>query len=282
MENFKGRVAVVTGAASGIGRALAERFAEEGMKIVLADVEAPALDKAEAEMKADGADVLSVQTDVSKSADLDALAEKTLSAYSKVDILCNNAGVAVGGPCWSITESDWEWVMGVNLWGVINGLRSFVPIMMKNSDGGHIVNTGSMSSFTAPAGMAPYATSKHGILALSECLFHDLEQAGSSINVSVLCPGWVNTNIAASSRNRPEGPISNEDLDPTVREHKEAAVKALEDGLAPKEVAEEVLGAIAEQRFYVLPEPQWKSVIQARVEDIINDRDPGIPVPPQD
>ncbi len=282
MIDLKGKVAVVTGGASGIGRALAERFAEEGMKIVLADVEGPVLEKAEAEMKADGADILAVQTDVSKSADLDALAEKTLSAYSKVDILCNNAGVSVGGPCWSISESDWEWVMGVNLWGVINGLRSFVPIMMKNSDGGHIVNTGSMSSFTAPAGMAPYATSKHGILALSECLFHDLKQAASSINVSVLCPGWVNTNIAASDRNRPGGPVSEDDLDESVKRFKEAAVKALEDGLAPKEVAEQVLGAIAERRFYVLPEPRWKSVIQARVEDIINDRNPGIPVPPQD
>lgn len=280
MTEFKGRVAVVTGAASGIGRALAERFAEEGMKIVLADVEGPALEKAEAEMKADGADVLFVQTDVSKADDVAALAERTLSAYSKVDVLCNNAGI--GGPSWTISDADWRWVLGVNLWGVIHGVQTFVPIMMKNADGGHIVNTASMAAFTAVGGMAPYTVSKHGVVALSECLFHELERAGSSIKVSVLCPGWVNTGIGDSDRNRPGGPVPEEDIEPSVKHFNETVSQALESGLPPKEVAEQVFRALVDHTFYILPHPHWKPMIQARIDNVLHERNPAVAPPPEE
>src|SRR5476649_1821633 len=203
MKDLKDKVAVITGGASGLGRAMAERFAREGMSIVLADVEPNALAKAEADMKAAGARVIGVLTDVSKAADVEALAQKTLSAFGAVHLLANNAGVAEGGNVWDNTVADWEWVLGVNLWGVIHGVRVFTPIMLKQESEGHIINTASVVGRISPAGMGIYCVSKHAVVTLSECLHHDLAQKTDKLKCSVLCPAYVPTGIADSARNRP-------------------------------------------------------------------------------
>src|SRR5262245_34708822 len=174
MKEFTGKVAVVTGAASGIGRALAERFARAGMKVVLADVETGALEEAAREIRATGAPTLAVRTDVSKAADVEGLARATLDAFGAVHILCNNAGVALGGPCWMHTVADWEWVLGVNLWGVIHGVRVFTPIMLSQGGEGHIVNTASLAGLFSGPGSAIYNVTKHGVVTLSETLSQEL------------------------------------------------------------------------------------------------------------
>jgi NAD(P)-dependent dehydrogenase (short-subunit alcohol dehydrogenase family) len=203
MKEFKDKVAVITGAASGIGRALAERCAHEGMKVVLADVDVDALTATEAALNATGAPVLAVVTDVSKAQDVDALAQRTLSAFGGVHLLCNNACVWAGISAWDTSLSDWEWVLGVNLWGVIHGVHAFVPVMLAQGTAGHIVNTASMAGLLTGRGPAVYRVSKHAVVALSEMLYHQLAQRGAHVKVSVLCPGGVDTQILDAARHRP-------------------------------------------------------------------------------
>jgi NAD(P)-dependent dehydrogenase (short-subunit alcohol dehydrogenase family) len=282
VKEFKGKVAVVTGAASGIGQGLAERFASEGMKVVLADIEAEALAMAEAEFRKNGAEVLAVRTDVSKLADVEALARKTLDRFGAVHIVCNNAGVAGGGgPLWETTPADWEWVVGVNLWSVVHGVRTFVPIMLKQGVEGHIVNTASVAGLIRGSGI--YGVTKHAVVALSESLYLDLANAGAKVNVSVLCPGYVNTNIGQSERNRP-AELQNRPGEVPVRPEQEqrraALAQALATGMPPADVASVVLDAIKEERFYVLPHPQFKAMVSDRLERILNERDPNVePLP---
>src|SRR5437588_11349714 len=202
MQDLKGKVAVVTGAASGIGNAVATRLAEEGMRVVLADMEEGPLADAEKKLADDGATVLAVPTDVTKGDQMDALAQKTFDTFGTVHVVHNNAGVATGGPMWTLTEADWQWVLGVNLWGVIHGVRAFVPRLVEQGEG-HVVNTASIAGLTSSPLMAPYNVSKHGVVTLSETLQHELTMQGSPVRVSVLCPGWVNTRIADADRNRP-------------------------------------------------------------------------------
>ncbi len=277
MREFRDKVAVVTGAASGIGRAMAERFAAEGMKVVLADIEQGALAKTESEMKANGATVLAVSTDVSKAADVEALANKTIDAFGAVHILCNNAGVAVGGVSWERTLKDWQWVLGVNLWGVIHGIRVFVPIMLGQDTEGHIVNTASLAGLTSIPLHGVYQVTKHGVLTLSESLHHELTLSGAKVKVSVLCPGWVNTRIADSARNRP-AELQNGLTEPTRRPEEQAfemaARQLLAAGLPPEQVADDVLHAIREEKLYVLTHPEANDFIRTRVEDILVERNP--------
>src|SRR5215831_13355553 len=188
MKEFKGKVAVVTGAASGIGRALAEGCVREGMKVVLADVEVESLTKTEASMKAAGATVLAVRTDVSQARDIEALAQKTLDAFGAVHLLCNNAGVWTGASIWESTIADWEWVLGVNLWGVIHGVRFFVPVMLAQDTECHIVNTASIAGLIAYPGAGIYKVTKHGVVTLSETLYYELAERGAKVHVSILCP----------------------------------------------------------------------------------------------
>ncbi len=188
MQEFRDRVAVITGAASGIGRALAQRCAQEGMKVVLADVEESALIETAAEVRASGAPALAVVTDVSNIRAVEALAQQTLDMFGAVHLLCNNAGVAAGTTIWDSTLADWEWVLAVNLWGVIYGVRVFVPIMLSQDTDCHIVNTASIAGLIAGPGLGVYKVAKHGVVTLSETLYYELAQRDAKVKVSVLCP----------------------------------------------------------------------------------------------
>ena len=276
MKEFKDKVAVVTGAASGIGRAMAKRFAVEGMKVVLADIEQGALAETEGEMKASGATVLAVSTDVSKATDVEALAKKTVDAFGAVHVLCNNAGVgSPGGPMWKRTVADWQWVLGVNLWGVIHGIRVFVPIMRAQDTEGHIVNTSSVLGLFPVPWTGIYNVTKYAIVALSETLHHELTLTGAKVKVSVLCPGWVNTRLADSERNRP-AELRNPPAQagPQAKLIEQAIHEFMAAGLAPEQVADDTFNAIRDEKFYILTHPERKETIEVRMQDILEERDP--------
>jgi NAD(P)-dependent dehydrogenase (short-subunit alcohol dehydrogenase family) len=244
------------------------------MKVVLADVEQEALGKAAAEMKASGASVMAVPADVSNGEDVEALARKTLDAFGAVHVLCNNAGVAVGGLCWERTAADWEWGLGVNLWGVIHGIRVFVPIMLAQGTEGHVVNTASMAGLISLPVMSVYSVAKYGIVALSEALHHELALSGAKLKVSVLCPGWVNTQLMDSERNRPAELLNEQEPGPTVEAFKETVRGLLVAGLTPEAVADHVFNAIRDERFYILTHPDMKEAIRTRMETILEERNP--------
>ena len=265
-------VAVITGAASGIGRGLAERFAAEGLKVVLADVEENALVELEADLKAKGASVLAVRTDVSNASEVENLAEQTLDTFGAAHILCNNAGVVCSRPVWEHTLADWEWVLGVNLWGVIHGIRSFVPRMLAQGESCHIVNTASILGLVGGSGEGIYKVSKHGVVALSETLADELAQKGANIQVHVLCPGWVRTGILDSGRNRPDDlRNSAEETQPreTIIGGSRNTRAEMEAGMSPVEVAEHVYNAIQNGTFYIHTHPEHKAWIRERMERIL-------------
>ncbi len=275
MKHFKDRVAVVTGGASGIGRAMALRFAREGMKIVLADIEQEALQHTQAEFRTLGHAAVGVHTDVSKAGDVEALAERALHAFGAVHIVCNNAGVAPGGVIWEHSVKDWEWVMGVNVWGVIHGVRVFTPILLGQDDEGHIVNTASVAGLLSLPGMGSYCLTKHAVVTLTESLYHDLAAHSDKVRCSVLCPAYVPTKISESERNRP-APLrelrekSSEDL---ARE--EQLKHAVQSGrISADQVADSVFDAIRTGRFYILPHQKIKGAIETRMQDILLERTP--------
>lgn len=281
MEKLSGRVAVVTGGASGIGRALAETFGREGMKVVLADVEPEALATTAREIGAMGVDVLAVETDVTKQSSVDALAKKTLAAFGGVHLVCNNAGVFAGGLSWSQPLADYEWVLGVNMWGVIHGIRTFVPIMLERGDEGHIVNTASMAAVTANPYAAAYHMSKHAVLALSEVLYHELRGTGAKIGVSALCPEAVATNIDASERNRPAGLRAPGGAPtPDVALVNGAIRAAVAGGIPTQVIADRVLRAVKDDRFYILSDGEaWRRACDTRLEDVRLARNPTFAPP---
>jgi NAD(P)-dependent dehydrogenase (short-subunit alcohol dehydrogenase family) len=277
MRDFQNKVAVITGAASGIGRGLAERCALEGMKVVLADVEEAALDQTAQELKDAGADVLALRTDVSKSEEIEALANKTLDAFGAVHLLFNNAGVGAGTTVWESTPADWEWVLGVNLWGVIYGVRTFVPIMLKQNEESHIVNTASIAGLISGPALGAYKVSKHGVVSLSETLACELAAIGSKIKVSVLCPAGVNTRIMDSDRNRPaemQNDSAVELTHPAVKQMDEMLRQLVETGMSPAQIAEAVFAAIRSEKFYILTHAEMKPMLQKRMEDILQERNP--------
>ena len=278
MKELKGKVAVVTGGASGIGRAMAERFAAEGMKVVLADIEEGALAAAESEMRAAGATVASRRTDVSRGEDVDALARFAVDTFGAVHVACNNAGVAAGGVAWQQTVKDWEWVLGVNLWGVIHGIRAFVPIMLQQGDDCHVVNTASRAGLITRPWLAMYCASKHAVVALSESLYHELSLTGSKIKVSVLCPAVVNTRIGESERNRPdELREAGEAGAPAQMQAMEQAFRAtLAAGLPPEQVAAAVVDAIKDERFYIITNEEMRDQVSTRLGDVISGRNPTL------
>lgn len=282
MNEFEGKVAVVTGAASGIGRGIATRCAQEGLKVVLADIEQAALIQTESELKAAGASVLSVVTDVSKASDVESLAKRTLDAFGAVHLLFNNAGVAITGPdIWEYTVADWAWMMGVNLWGVIHGIRVFVPVMLEQDTECHIVNTASGAGLWSPPGYGVYSVTKHGVVTLSETLHHELAQKGARVKVSVLCPGLVNTNIINAARNRP-GAWQNDPRQEAERERKYESLRrearqAMQAAMSPAQVADFVLEAIRGEKFYIFTHPSVKDSVRMRMEDIVQERSPTNP-----
>jgi NAD(P)-dependent dehydrogenase (short-subunit alcohol dehydrogenase family) len=277
MKDFQDKVAVVTGAASGIGRALAGKSAALGMKVVLADVEESALKQAEEELKANGAQVLAVRTDVSQAAEVESLAERAFAGYGAVHLLFNNAGVSAGTTVWESSLADWQWVLGVNLWGVIYGLHFFVPQMLAQESEGHIVNTASAAGLISSPGAGIYAVSKHGVVTVSETLALELATRGAKLKVSVLCPEWVNTRILDAQRNRPQA-LQNapeeQQMSPEMVEVLQALRQVVQAGLAPSQVAEMVFDAIRQEKFYILTHPTTKQGVQLRMEDILQERMP--------
>lgn len=273
MKEFKGKVAVVTGGASGIGRAMAERFAVEGMRVVLADIEPETLSRAESEMTTHGATVASKVTDVSRRDDVEALAQFTLDTFGAVHIACNNAGVAMGGPLWEHTMKDWEWVFGVNVWGVVHGVRTFVPIMLEQNEECHVVNTASGAGLHVRPFLGLYAASKHAVVALSDALSQEMQAMGKKIGVSVLCPAVVNTRIGEAGRNRP-AELSNEaegETPPQMQAMEQAFRAALAAGMAPDQVADAVLEAIREDRLFIVTHEETKGIVRERMTGILGD-----------
>ncbi len=275
MKQFTDRVAVVTGGASGLGRAMAWRFAREGMKIVLADIEQTTLDTTLEEFQEAGHEAIAVQGDVSRAADVESLAEQTLAAFGAVHIVCNNAGVAPGGLVWEHTVKDWEWAMGPNVWGVIHGVRVFTPILLKQNTEAHIVNTASVAGLLSLPGMGLYCVTKHAVVTLTECLHHDLVEYSDKVRCSVLCPAYVPTGIADSERNRPahlrdDRPKSEQEL-----RREEGLRRAVESGrITAEEVADAVFNAIRDKRFYILTHQRIKPAIETRMQDILLERSP--------
>ncbi len=271
MKHLAGKVAAVTGAASGLGRAMALAFASEGMQVALADVED--LAAVRDEVAAKGVKPFAMRVDVSKAAQVDAFAERTVAELGGVHLVCNNAGVALTGAVWENTELDWEWMLGVNLRGVVNGVRAFVPRLMARNEG-HVVNTASVAGLISPPGMGAYCVTKHAVVTLSEALHHDLRERNSGVGVSVLCPAYVPTGIADSERNRPAG------LGRSVKTERDAMLKkAVASGKkSADDVARAVVAAVKEGRFYVLTHPSIKGAIRARMEDILDERLPRDPM----
>ena len=261
MDEFEGRVAVVTGAASGIGLATATRFAQEGMRVVLADIERDALESAVARLESDGHDVLGLATDVSRWEDVQALAQATLDAFGQVNVVHNNAGVVRAGRFEELTLQDWEWVLGVDLWSVIYGVKAFLPLV-RDAGEGHIVNTASSAGLQAAPDIAPYNVAKFGVVALTETLHHELRAENSPIGASVLCPGAIATRITESERNRPYDSPETE----TNRRFQEAAGNLVRGGHTPDSAAELVVAAIRSGEFWILTHPDWIDVLRQRVE----------------
>jgi NAD(P)-dependent dehydrogenase (short-subunit alcohol dehydrogenase family) len=275
VKDFKGKVAVITGGASGLGFAIAQHAAGLGMKLVLADVEQSALTTAEAELRAAGAEVIGVRTDVSKANEVEALAAASLEKFGRVHLVCNNAGV--GGmrrQAWEATAGDWEWVLGVNVWGVIHGVRTFTPIMLKQDEPCHMVNTASVAGLLSPSGMSVYNVSKHAVVALSETLYQDLALIHAKLKVSVLCPAFVPTGIWNSARNRPAALSAGIDAEEEKRRAAEVKTVLEKGKLTPKDVADQVFAAIEAEKFYIITHPKIKAVVEVRMQDILNERNP--------
>jgi NAD(P)-dependent dehydrogenase (short-subunit alcohol dehydrogenase family) len=275
MQDLEGRVAVVTGGASGIGLALARRFAGEGMRVVIGDVEQPALEKAVAELQEGGADALGVPTDVTDPAQVEELARAAERQFGAVHIACNNAGVGAGGLSWEAPLETWQWVIGVNLWGVIHGIRAFVPRIIEQSEG-HVVNTASVAGLVAAPFMGPYNASKHAVVAISETLHHELALMAPHVKVSVLCPAWVNTRIGESERNRPAVFAVERDEQESVMQS--ALTGFLANGLDPAAVADRVLEAVRADRFWILThdkEDSWMDAVRGRARSVEEGVNPG-------
>lgn len=272
MRELTKRVAVVTGAASGIGLAMAQRFAREQMSVVMADIESGPLEAAADLVRGQGVEVLASVVDVSSAAAVEALAAESYARFGAVHVLCNNAGVGGGGAQATLSVAEWNWVLGVNLHGVVHGIASFLPRMVASGEEGHIVNTASMAGHLAAAGMGPYNASKYAVVGLSESLFHEL--AGSPVGVSVLCPGWVNTRIAESSRNRPSD-VPERAARPDDAARAEFIAAVLAAGLAPSEIADLVHDAIVADRFWIFSHPEMLAGVRQRADEILSGGNPG-------
>lgn len=281
MKDFHGKVAVITGAASGLGRAFAQKGSQLGMKLVLADIDGDAMSDVVESLAATGADVIGLPTDVSDATQVEALARRALDAYGKVHLLFNNAGVGASGLLWEMSANDWSWVLGVNVMGVAHGVRVFTPIMLRQSEPAHIVNTASVAGLISPPSMGIYNASKHAVVSLTETLYHDLRRVGAPVGCSVLCPAFVPTGIAEAERSRPahwrnESPptasqlLAGRELRRAVRSGK----------LSASDIASAAYDAVRADRFYVITHPAIMASVRARHEEIEQMRAPTDPLPP--
>ena len=272
MKEFKGKTVVITGAASGIGYALAERFAVEKMNVVLADIEQDALDAAVAKISDLGVEAVGIAVDVMDKNSVQSLAKKSIDAFGNIHILCNNAGVAppaIDEPIWDHEQNAWDWVMGVNFYGVLYGLQSFVPHMLEHKEEGHVLNTVSLAGILGLEGS--YGVSKFATLALSEGLFQSLKKINSKIGASALCPGFVATNIIESERNRPESLTTEKKSNFLM---KQLASAVLKRGKKPSEIADRTIEGIQAGSFYILPHPVYDEMIKERYERILARTEP--------
>ena len=280
MRDFSNATAVVTGAASGMGYAFAERFAAEGMNVVLADIETDALNAAVTRLEQQERNVIGVEVNTMRRETLENLRDQAIDRYGKIHVLCNNAGVTsrrdgglgagVGAvPVWEVPDSTWDWVMGVNFWGVLYGLQVFVPSMLEHGETGHIVNTASVAGLIP--GASAYSVSKHGVLTLTEGLWHHLRAADANVSASVLCPGFVNTQINEAERNRPSEFGQSIEANEAQRM---ASQVFLGGGMDPSDVAELVWQAMVDDHLYILPHDGWTDIIRGRVESVLEGQQP--------
>lgn len=268
MEQLHGKVAVITGAASGIGLAMARCFAQQGCRLVLADIEGDTLEAAAATLPAE-VELVTVLCDVSDPQQIESLRDRALDAFGAVHIVCNNAGVGGGGPTSAIDPSDWKWILDVNLWGVIHGVRVFLPLLLEQQEG-HIVNTASVAGLFSAPFMGPYNVSKYGVVALSETMSAELQMAGSEVGVSVLCPSWVRTNIATAARNKPGGPPVDADA------LGEIVQKFIDDGIDPDAVATQVVDAVRQNRFWIITHDDTPAGVRRRAASIVEGTPPPL------
>ena len=276
MMDFQNKVAVITGGASGIGLALAQRLGSEGAKLVLADIEDAALHAAVAALREQGVEVVGHRTDVADYASVEALEARAIEAFGKVHILCNNAGVSITGPTWRMSLADWRWVWDVNVWGVVHGVKAFLPRMLEHGEAAHVVNTGSLASFNGNGDHAPYCSSKAAVLGMSQSLHSEMRAMMTNIGVHIICPGMVATKINASWRNRPEG-----DTPWSDREFANADFRAASDdfqgrGLAPEAIADATLAAIRDDRFYVFAGTNWPAFLEATLGRALKAENPTV------
>lgn len=279
MEILGGQVAVITGAGSGIGRALALHAAQRGMRVVVADIDQVQLDDTVAAVGQIGATCIGLRTDVSIESDVERLAEAAFAEFGAVNLLCNNAGVFSGGLLWERSVADWNWVMGVNLYGIVHAIRSFIPRMLASGEPGHVVNTASMGGLVTGAFSGPYFTSKFAAVGVTDCLAQDLRTTGAPIGASVLVPSLINTNIGTSGRNRPERFIDRTHEAGPDAEFVEQMLTSstTEAGMPPSEVADIVFDAVEAGQFWIPTKPSYHDQIRQRHDDMQALR---LPVPP--
>ncbi|MCP5264617.1 MAG: SDR family oxidoreductase [Burkholderiaceae bacterium] len=277
-DSFEGSVAVITGAGSGFGREFARICAERGMKLALADIQADSLAQTADTLRQGGTVAITETLDVSRSDAVEAFADRVYHEFGATHLLFNNAGVAAGGYVWENTIADWEWVLGVNLWGVINGIHAFVPRMIAGGQAGHIVNTASVAGLLSPPTMGVYNVSKHGVVTLTESLYHDLRVSGSRLGASVLCPAFVPTGINRSERNRPQTLQNAGEPTASMQAAQRATDKAVSSGkISAADVATMTFDAIEQDRFYIVTHPRIMDSVRLRCEDVAALRNPTDP-----
>ncbi len=274
MQDLKGKTAVITGGANGIGLAMAQAFGTEGMRLVIADIEQGALDTAIQALQAEGYEAIGVRTDVARYADVEALAQAAVAAFGKVHVLVNNAGVSITGPLWDLSLDDWRWVYDVNVWGIIHGVKAFTQLIISHGEEGHIINTASEAALLGIGHHAPYCSSKAAALSISVALYSELIAANTRVGVSVVCPGMVDTQIHRSWRNRPAGDTAWSDRDHADQKARAGADAFQAQGVPPQQIAQVTLEALKANRLYVFNTPHWRDLIKSVRRQQLSEENP--------